>query len=82
MSMSSKDYRETTIMVVAYKAKYNPFLYEEIAEEHNLINGTPNKLTILLYHTNRGKMNGKQPFRTIIFDYDQHISYIKLNYIE
>lgn len=82
ISTSSRNYRETTLMVVAYKAKYNPFLYAEIEEEHNLINGTPNKLTILLYHTQSGKRKGKKPFRTIIYDYDNHISYIKLDYLD
>lgn len=81
-STSAKNYRETTIMVIAYKAMYNPYLYKEIEEEHNLINGTPNKLTIELFHTERGKRNGKKPYRTIIYDYDEHISYIKLDYLE
>lgn len=68
--------------VIVYKAKYNYILYDEIANHHNKINGIPNKLTLELYHTENGIHKGRNPFRTIVYDYDQHISYIKLNYLE
>ncbi len=40
---------ETTLDVITYKMFNNAELYQEIADEHNRINGTPDKLKINLY---------------------------------
>lgn len=79
--MSAANYREATLSVVAYKARYNKFMYDEIAERHNKMNGTPNKLVIHLYHTKKGFRKGKNPYRTIVYDYENHIKYILIEYI-
>lgn len=70
--------RETDLRIVVYKARYNPILYEEIAEEHNVINGTPTKLTMYLYSSRRAIEKGKNPYRTIVYEYDRNLSYILL----
>lgn len=78
---SSRNYRETDLKVVVYKAHYIPSLYEEIVEKHNRINGIPNKLTLELYFSEKGIEKGRNPYRTIVFDYDNHVEYVLLNYI-
>lgn len=79
--MSSQNCRETNLTVVVYKGHYLSFLYEEIAEQHNRINGTPNKLTLELYFSKRAIEKGRSPYRTIVFDYDNHVEYVLLNHI-
>lgn len=53
---------ETTLDVITYKMFNNAELYQEIADEHNRINGTPDKLEINLY------MLG-HCYRTVVFNY-------------
>lgn len=71
--------RETELHVIVHKARYNPVLYEEIAEEHNDINGIPNKLTLKLYTSIKKLKAGKQPYRIIVFNYDKDLKYILLD---
>lgn len=78
---SSQNYRATNLKVIVYKAHYFSSLYEEIAEKHNRINGTPSKLTLELYFSKRAINNGQSPYRTIVFDYENHVEYVLLNYI-
>lgn len=70
---SSSNYIETNIDVQVYKAFNNKYLYKEIEEEHNRINRKPNKLIIDLYFF-------KWKYKTIVFDYDENLYYIKLEY--
>ena len=77
---TSHDYRETNLKIIVYKAHYMKSLYEEIAEKHNLLNGTPNKLTLELFFSERALKKGN-PYRIIVFDYDEHIVYIKIDNI-
>lgn len=78
---AASNYRETTLSVVAYKARYNKFMYDEIAEKNNKMNGTSDKLVIHLYYTKRGLQKGKDPYRTIVYDYENHVKYILIEYI-
>lgn len=72
--MSSDDYVETTLRVQVNKAFFNPYLYKNIAEEHNRINPKPDKLVMDLYFF-------KWKYRTVVYDYDQHVKYILIDYI-
>lgn len=81
ISFSDNSGRDTTKKVIVYKARYNPVLYEMIAEKHNKINGTPSKLTLELFSSEYAIQNGKKPYRTVVFDYDNHVEYIRLNTI-
>lgn len=73
--------RETDLKVVVYKAHYNPILYDNIAEEHNRINGVPTKLTLHLYNSEAAIRKGRNPYREVVYDYDKGIKYIFLGYI-
>ncbi len=53
---------ETTLDVITYKMFNNAGLYQEIADEHNRINGTPDKLEIKLYFFGCH-------YKTLVFDY-------------
>lgn len=53
---------ETTLDVIMYKMFNNTELYQEIANEHNRINGTPDKLEIKLYFFGCH-------YKTLVFDY-------------
>ncbi len=70
---SSSNYIETNLDVQVYKAFNNKYLYKEIEEDHNRINRKPNKLVIDLYFF-------KWKYKTVIFDYDENLYYIKLDY--
>ena len=52
---------ETTFDVITYKMFNNTELYQEIADEHNRINGTPDKLEMNLYFLG-------YCYRTVIFN--------------
>lgn len=65
---TSGDYRETEIKIVVYKVHKISHLYQDIAEKHNKLNGTPDKLTLQLYFSERAIKQGRV-YRTIIFDY-------------
>ena len=80
-SFSAGTTRETTMKIIVYKAHYNPYLYRMIAAKHNDINGTPTKLKLELFFSKSAIKRGKRPYRTIIFDYDNHIEYILLDTI-
>jgi len=71
--MSSSNYIETNLDVQVYKAFNNKYLYKEIEEDHNRINRKPNKLIIDLYFF-------KWKYKTVVFDYDENLYYIKLEY--
>ena len=70
--------RETEINIIVNKARYNPVLYDEIAEKHNKINGVPTELTLRLYRSERCIKQGHRPFRTVVFEYDRDLKYILL----
>lgn len=57
---------ETTLDVIVYKMSNSTELYQEIANEHNRINRTPNKLEINLYFLGCH-------YWTITFDYGEHL---------
>lgn len=80
MSFSYGDsIRETELRIIVYKGRYNPLLYEDITKEHNVINGTPTKLTMHLYSSRMEITKGKNPYRTIVYEYDRNLKYIVLN---
>lgn len=81
INYTSSGYVETRSKIVVHKAHYISLLYEEIAEKHNRLNGAPNKLTLELYFSERALMEGR-PYRTVVFDYDNQIEYVLLDYIE
>lgn len=75
------NYSETTLNVAVYKAPYNKFQYQLIKEHHTEINGyVADKLILRLYHSERAINKGKQPYRTVVFDRINNISYIALDY--
>lgn len=76
MSFSDNNRCDTTIKVIVYKAHYNSILYELIADKHNKINGTPSKLTLNLFFSEHTIHSGKKPYRTVVFDYENHIESI------
>lgn len=53
---------ETTLDVIIYKMLNSTELYQEIAYEHNRINGTPNMLEVRLYFLG-------YHYQTVILDY-------------
>lgn len=71
---SYDNYVETRLKVQVNKALFNPFLYSCIEEEHNRMNRKPDKLVMELYFF-------KWKYRTVVFDYANHIEYILLDYI-
>lgn len=71
---SSDNYVETRLKVKIYKGFFNPLVYDEIEEEHNRINRKPDKLIMELYFF-------KWKYRTVIYDYDEHIKYVLIDYI-
>lgn len=71
---STSNHTETTLKVDVHKAFFNPYLYTEIAENYNSDNAMPDKLTMQLYFFN-------QKYRTVVFDYANHVEYILLDYI-
>ena len=75
---SGGNIRETEMNVIVNKGRYNPILYDEIAEEHNEINGIPTKLTLRLYRSEKAIKRGRRPFRTIVFEYDRSLKYVLL----
>lgn len=77
---SSKNFCDTTLEVVVYKSHFDKDLYKEIEEHHNRINGTPTILTLKLYFSKYDIEKGKEPYRVVVFDYDNHLTYIKLKY--
>lgn len=79
MIVATDNTKHTTLQIVVYKAHYNPYLYQMIADRHNDINGTPTKLTLQLYFSKRAIQHGKKPYRTIVFDYGDHIEYTLLD---
>ena len=81
INYTSAGYVETMSKIVVHKAHYISLLYDEIAERHNRLNGAPNKLTLELYFSERALMEGR-PYRTVVFDYDNQIEYVLLDYIE
>lgn len=81
INYTSAGYEETRIKIVVHKAHYLSLLYEEIAEKHNRLNGAPNKLTLELYFSG-GALKKGRPYRTVVFDYDNQIEYVLLDYIE
>lgn len=76
--MTCSNYKETTIYVLVYKAHYNRYLYDLIAEQHNRINGQPDKLTMKLYFTELGLKSGRKAYRTVVYDYEHGTEYILL----
>lgn len=61
-NLSSGDYRETTLNVQVYKIFGGETFYEEIAEDHNHLNGKPDRLEINLYIFN-------YCYHTAVFEY-------------
>ena len=81
INYTSAGYVETRAKIVVHTAHYISLLYKEMAEKHNRLNGAPNKLTLELYFSERALMKGR-PYRTVVFDYDNQIEYVLLDYIE
>lgn len=61
---------ETTLDVITYKMFNNAELYQEIADEHNRINGIPNKLEMNLYFFG-------YCYQTAILNYKDQLEYRK-----
>lgn len=61
---------ETTLDVITYKMFNNAELYQEIADEHNRINGIPNKLEMNLYFFG-------YCYQTVILNYKDQLEYRK-----
>ena len=61
---------ETTLDVITYKMFNNAELYQEIANEHNRINGIPNRLEINLYSFG-------YCYKTVILNYRDQLEYRK-----
>lgn len=80
-TFSTGNRKDTTIKIIVYKAHYNPYLYHMIANRYNDLNGAPTKLKLELFFSKNAILRGKKPYRTIIFDYGNHIEYILLDKI-
>lgn len=61
---------ETTLDVITYKMFNNAELYQEIADEHNRINGMSDKLEIKLYFFG-------YCYQTVILNYKDQLEYRK-----
>ena len=73
LSSNYNSIRDTELQVAVYHLKNIDYLINEIAQEHNMINGTPTTLTIHLYHSKREFQNGHKPFYSITIDYSTKI---------
>ena len=73
LSSNYNSIRDTELQVAVYHQKNIDYLINEIAQEHNMINGTPTTLTIHLYHSKREFQNGYKPFYSISIDYSKKI---------
>lgn len=73
-NMSASNYMETSLDIDVYKIFVGKSFYEEIADSHNRLNGTPDKLEMNLYLFNRH-------YRTVVFDYERHMEYTYVGYI-
>lgn len=80
-SIKIDNYLETTLKVIVHKAHYNKYQYQLIDEHHSQINGfTPDKLTLELYFSEYAIKKGKSPYRTVVIDHANNISYVLLDY--
>lgn len=66
---------EAHLRVSVYKAFWNPYLYKSVEEEFNRDYRKPDKLIIDLYAF------GWHKYRTVVFDYDEHIEYALIEHI-
>ena len=73
LSSNYNSIRDTELQVAVYHQKNIDYLINEIAQEHNMINGTPTTLTIHFYHSKREFQNGYKPFYSISIDYSKKI---------
>lgn len=73
-NMSASNYVETSLDVQVYKEFGGKSFYEEIADNHNRLNGKPDRLEMNLYLFN-------YCYRTVIFDYEEQMAYIYVGYL-
>lgn len=73
-NMSASNYVETSLDVQVYKEFGGKSFYEEIADNHNRLNGKPDRLEMNLYLLN-------YRYRTVIFDYEEQMAYIYVGYL-
>lgn len=71
---SYTNYCKSTLDVKIYKPFAHYYLYQEIENDYRQLNEKPNKLIINLYIFNWN-------YRTVIFDYDNHMEYILVDSI-
>ena len=69
-SGSGGDTRETELFVIVYKPWDTDGTVTRIVRQHNKMNGTPNRLTIHLYHS-KYALNHGQAYYTVIFKYKE-----------
>ena len=73
-NMSASNYVETSLDIQVYKEFGGKSFYEEIADNHNRLNGKPDRLEMNLYLLN-------YRYRTVIFDYEEQMAYIYVGYL-
>ena len=69
-SGSGGNTRETELLVIVYKPWDTDGTVTEIVRKHRTMNGTPNRLTIHLYHS-KYALNHGQAYYTKIFEYPE-----------
>ena len=69
-SGSGGDTRDTELFVIIYKPWDTDGTVTEIVRKHRTMNGTPNRLTIHLYHS-KYALNHGQAYYTKIFEYPE-----------
>ena len=67
-SRSGGDTRETELFVIVYKPWDTDGTIFRIVRQHNKMNGTPNRLTIHLYHSKYALNHGKA-YYIVTFEY-------------
>lgn len=70
ISGSGGDTRDTELFVIVYQSWDTDGTVTEIVRKHCTMNGTPNRLTIHLYHS-KYALNHGQAYYTKIFEYSE-----------
>lgn len=77
--IEGQERRESTVDVVVYKQWLSSKVYKEIEKEFVQVNGKPKKLTLRLFLPVLRDRHGEEPYRTVVFDYENELQYILLD---
>ena len=71
ISGSGGDTRDTELFVIVYQPWDTDGTVSRIVKQHNKMNGTPNRLTMHLYHSQYALNHGRA-YYTVTFEYNEN----------